>query len=127
MELVADPDALECLALRRAVQFLHDHADQRIGVKDIAGAGYLSPRAIQYVFRQQLGATPIGYLQRVRLERVHEELTTCDPFEVTVVAAATHWHAYHPGRFAASYRQAFGENPGDTLRRRRLARQPQHV
>ncbi|OOK72761.1 bacterial regulatory helix-turn-helix s, AraC family protein [Mycobacterium kansasii] len=37
-----------------------------IGVKDVAAVVHLTPRAVQYLFRQQLDTTPTEYLRRIR-------------------------------------------------------------
>jgi transcriptional regulator GlxA family with amidase domain len=115
-----DPDAIESEPLRSALRFIHAHADDNIGAKDIAGAACLTVRAIQYIFRKELDTTPTAYLRRFRLERVRNELLTGDPQQLTVKAVASQFCSYHPARFPARYRRAFGEAPSDTLTRRRI-------
>ncbi|PRC60869.1 AraC family transcriptional regulator, partial [Mycobacterium sp. ITM-2017-0098] len=44
-----------------------------------AGSADVTPRAIQYAFREHLNTTPLEYLRRVRLERAHQELKSADP------------------------------------------------
>jgi AraC family transcriptional regulator, ethanolamine operon transcriptional activator len=36
---------------------------------------------------------------------------------VQVQRIASHWGFWHAGQFAHDYKQLFGENPSDTLRR----------
>lgn len=105
--------------LRRAIEFIEDNAGRDIGVVEIAGAVYVTPRRVQAVFKKHLGMTPTGYLRRVRLQRAYDELLDGDRSTVTVTSTAARWRFAHTGRFAVSYRQCFGESPHETLRRNR--------
>jgi AraC-like DNA-binding protein len=103
--------------LRAAVEYLHEHVAEPISVSDVASAAGLSVRATQETFQRHLGRTPMGYLQRVRLERVREELLRADPSVTSVQSVARRWGFSHLGRFSAAYRTAFGEYPRVTLAR----------
>ncbi|MGW0163499.1 helix-turn-helix transcriptional regulator [Mycobacterium sp. NPDC003323] len=109
-------DAEKPALLRRAMAFIDDNAQRDIALADIADAVYLTPRAVQYMFRRHLDCTPTDYLRRVRLHRAHQELAAAAPHETTVGAVAKRWGFAHSGRFAVSYRQAFGQSPLSTLR-----------
>ncbi|MEV0976202.1 helix-turn-helix transcriptional regulator [Streptomyces sp. NPDC049915] len=101
--------------LRRAVAHIEDHAHRPLTVADIAAAAHVTVRALQYAFRRHLDTTPLGYLRRVRLAHVHQELRAADPAETTVGDIAARWGFAHPGRFAALYREAYGTSPSSTL------------
>ena len=58
------------------------------------------------------------YLRQIRLRRASEALKTADRDATTVRAVAVSLGILHMGRFAAAYREAFGEAPSDTLNRR---------
>ncbi|ULE32884.1 helix-turn-helix transcriptional regulator [Mycobacterium sp. IDR2000157661] len=103
-------------ALRRAIDFIHDNAHHDITLGDIAASVNLTPRSVQYAFRRHLGATPLEYLRRVRLERAHRELQTADPRVDTVMAIAGRWGFTHAGRFSSVYKRTFGTPPSETLR-----------
>jgi hypothetical protein len=51
---------------------------------------------MQEGFRLHLGATPMGYLQSVRLHRAHGALLEADPRSATVAAVAYRWGAQDP-------------------------------
>jgi len=107
----AGPDTL-----RRAVAYVEDHAHLDIGISEIAAAARATPRAVQYLFRQHLETTPTGYLRRVRLDRAHADLVAAAPSSgATVTEIAMRWGFPHPGRFAASYKAAYGRPPRATL------------
>ncbi|WP_232070649.1 helix-turn-helix transcriptional regulator [Mycobacterium lacus] len=103
-------------AFTGAVSFIQQHAGHGIGINDIAAAVRLTPRAVQYLFRQQLNTTPTEYLRRVRLHRAHRDLTSGDRSTTTVTEIAQRWGFAHAGRFAMLYRQTYGESPHDTLK-----------
>ncbi|MCV7421275.1 helix-turn-helix transcriptional regulator [Mycobacterium yunnanensis] len=109
---VSDQPAL----LRRAMAFIEEHAAHDVGIGDVASAVYVTPRALQYMFRRHLDSTPMAYLRRVRLEHVHRELVDGDRSTITVTAAAARWGFAHTGRFAVLYRETYGQSPHVTLR-----------
>lgn len=102
--------------IREAAEYLHAHADEPIGTVEIAAAAHLSVRALQEGFQRVFGTTPNAYLREVRLERVHDALRRGDA-GASVGEVARSWGFVHLGRFAAAYRERFGEHPRDTLRR----------
>jgi AraC-like DNA-binding protein len=100
-----------------AVSFIQRHAGDGIGINDVAAAVRLTPRAVQYLFRQQLDTTPTEYLRRVRLHRAHQDLIAGDRSTTTVSQIAQRWGFAHTGRFAVLYRETYGQSPHSTLRR----------
>jgi AraC-like DNA-binding protein len=103
--------------VRRAVAFIEAHADTDISPADIAAAAHVTVRALQHAFRRHLDTTPTAYLRRVRLAGARGDLLAADPTGgATVTAIATRWGFLHQGRFGATYRLAYGETPGQTLR-----------
>lgn len=91
------------------------HADEAMSVARLAEIAGCSVRTLQSLFRYYRQTTPLAALRRVRLERVRAELA--DPYQKASVATiARKWHFGNPARFAAEYREMFGENPSDTLR-----------
>jgi AraC-like DNA-binding protein len=102
--------------LRRAIAYIDEHAAEDIGVAEVASAVYVTPRALQYMFRRHLDSTPMTHLRQVRLEHVRGELMSCDRWNTTVAAVAARWGFAHTGRFAVLYRQTYGQSPHVTLR-----------
>ncbi|QIG42111.1 AraC family transcriptional regulator [Nocardioides anomalus] len=101
-------------AVVRAVAYIETSAHTDITVADIAEAAHVTPRALQYGFRRQLGTTPMSYLRKVRLHHARAELLAADP-ATTVAGVAGRWGFFNLGRFASYYRAEFGENPAHTL------------
>jgi len=76
-----------------------------------------APGLVQHAFRRHLDTTPMAYLRAVRLAGARRDLLAADPGDgTTVTAAATRWGFAHQGRFGATYRRAYSESPGRTLR-----------
>lgn len=111
-----DPDPAPG-AVARAVAFIDAHRGQDITVAQIAAAARMSPRGLQAAFRRELDTTPVAYLRATRLEAAHRDLLAADPTSgATVAAIADRWRLHHRGRFAAAYRDRYGQDPATTLR-----------
>jgi AraC-like DNA-binding protein len=109
-------DGAQPVLLRRAIAYIEDNAQGDISVVDIAADVYVTPRALQYMFRRYLDCTPMEYLRRVRLHQAHLELVDAAHGSTTVVQVAARWGFAHSGRFAVYYREAYGQSPHQTLR-----------
>lgn len=80
---------------------------------DMAEVAGVSGRRVQQGFREQVGMSPTIYLRIARLERVHDDLVAGAG---SVTDIALRWGFTHLSRFAAAYRDRFGEAPSETLR-----------
>lgn len=104
-------------ALRRAMTFMDDNADQPVTISDVAAAAHMSVRALQVAFKTGVGRSPTRYLRDVRLNAAHADLLRHAASERTVEQVARRWGFAHTARFAALYRSTYGEYPSQTLRR----------
>lgn len=103
--------------LQRAIDYIHEHADETITVGDLARAACVSTRALEDAFRKHRDTTPQVYLREVRLDRVRKALLHAAGSQTSVTEIAYRNGFLHPGRFSAYYRERFGETPSQTLRR----------
>ena len=101
--------------LRRAISYIDQRAHTDITVSDVAAHVYVTPRALQYMFRRHVDCTPTEYLRQVRLNRAHTELLAATRSNATVAAIARRWGFTHVGRFAVYYRNSYGQSPHTTL------------
>lgn len=115
--LTADAGSATPRAIRRADQLITDRCREPLTVEDLADAAGLSVRSLQEGFRRHLGTTPTARLREARLAGVRADLTTADATRETVARLATDWGFHQLGRFAAIYKERFGETPSETLRR----------
>ena len=101
--------------VRRAARIIESHASEELSPGDLARECGVTPRTLQYAFRQHLGCTPQDYLRRVRLDLARRSLR--DGTSQSVGDAAAAHGFFNPGRFATYYREVYDENPGQTLHR----------
>lgn len=99
-----------------ATEIMRDCAGARLTITDIARQVGVSERSLQLAFRRHLGVSPHARLRDLRLAQVRRELLATSAEDKSVSRIAADWGFAHLGRFAASYRQKFGENPSQTAR-----------
>lgn len=109
------PPVMDDARVLRAVRFLHSHPRWRFDLPTLARVAAASERNLYYLMKAQTGMTPYRFYQRCRLLRLREALLCCHCEQPSIA-----WHAMdegfsHLGRFAALYREHFGELPRDTL------------
>ncbi len=101
-----------------AAEYIEANADRTVTLEHLSRAAGVSGRALQKSFQNRYGLSPMEFLRRVRLARVHAELERADPAsDITVTGIALRWGFSHLGRFSSAYRRQFGERPSATLRR----------
>jgi AraC-like DNA-binding protein len=103
-------------AVREAIELMHDRPEQPWTTASLARSVSVSTRSLQDGFARSFGVPPTRYLRDVRLDRVHHELRSADPQRATVSQVAGRWGFVYLSRFAAAYREKFGERPSQTLR-----------
>ena len=77
----------------------------------------VSPRVLEYVFKEELGMTPKRYLELLRLSAFRRELSRSRFGNKAISEIAEHYGIRHLGRFSAAYQRQFGELPSETLKR----------
>ncbi len=108
--------------VRRANEYIEQHAHEPITVAQVASWAGVSMRALQQGFKRSLGATPHQIIQRTRLERAHDDLVDASTDdEATVASIGAKWGFPHAGRFAALYHARYNTYPSTTLRSARIA------
>jgi transcriptional regulator GlxA family with amidase domain len=98
--------------VRRAVAFIQANLLEHVTAVDIAVAAGSSPRALQLAFRRALDLTPMGYVRDARLTGAHAQLLVDSHTPVGQIALK--WGFSNQGRFAAAYRERYGETPTQT-------------
>ena len=106
------------LSLARVVDLIEGDPGAPHTVADMARTARMSVRSLQAAFAEHLGLAPMEYLRRVRLARAHQELLDAAPGDGQSVADIAFRNGFsHLPRFAAAYREHYGESPSQTLRR----------
>lgn len=104
--------------LDELLALIDDGSRPLLTIADLARHAGLGVRRVEQVFRDHLGVSPTAYMARRRLEWAHRDLSDPAPGE-SVTAVMYRCGFGNPARFAAMYRERFGLNPGEVLRRSR--------
>ena len=95
--------------------YIEAHAREDLILNDLAVQAQVTPRALQYAFRQHLNTSPMRYLRQQKLKQVNATLKANSKAEpVTVTQAAIASGFTNLGIFARYYQQEFGELPSRT-------------
>lgn len=105
--------------VKRVLDAMQAEPWQQFTAKDLSVIAGVGVRVLQASFRQHVGMSPMTYLRRLRLDRVHAELSRAEPGETSVSEVAYRWGFTHLGRFAGAYRARYGVPPSKTLNDRR--------
>ncbi|MEU3446820.1 AraC family transcriptional regulator [Streptomyces thermolilacinus] len=115
-ELAEPARTLRPAPVKRVMDAVRERPEHPFTATELAGLARVSTRRLQESFRAHVGTTPMGYVRDVRLARVRDELRDAEPGGgLTVSEVAWRWGFTHLGRFAARYRERFGETPSQTL------------
>lgn len=101
--------------LSRLCRHIESVATESVSLADLAKYTNLTPRALQYAFKQHLNTTPMRWVRVQRLKQVHQSLKAKPGKELTVTQAAMAGGFTNLGIFARYYREEFGEKPSETL------------
>lgn len=106
--------------ISRARAYILENLTEPITVAQIAAAAGCSIRSLQLSFQQSFGCTPIGFVQRQRLNHAHM-LAQSQPKDTLVSGIAYEAGFFHLGRFSIAYRKEFGCSPRETLAQNRFS------
>ena len=105
--------------LKRARDYIHAHAHDKITLEALATYAGCSYRSLQNIFNRVLDVSPMEYLKAVRLEGVRDDLLNADNTQKTVAEIANQWGFVHMGRLAQLYKKQFGVLPSETLNQKK--------
>jgi transcriptional regulator GlxA family with amidase domain len=101
----------------RAEAYMRAHPASPLPVSTLSRLLGISERGLRNAFHDVRGMSPKQCMVLARLEKVRRALNDAGGRPLTVTAVATEHGFYELGRFAAAYKQLFGEPPSETLRR----------
>lgn len=87
-----------------------------LNIKDVAAYAAVSPRTLEYAFRDCLGISPLEYIKAIRLAAARRLLLGANPEETRVSDIAQACGFTHQGFFARDYGLMFLELPSQTLK-----------
>jgi transcriptional regulator GlxA family with amidase domain len=101
---------------RRAYRFMMQNLDNaELSVHQIADEIGITERALQSMFKAQLGMTPAEVMRRCRIERIRQDLLRDTVTGATVIEVAARWGIRNRSTLVALYRRYFHETPAQTL------------
>jgi transcriptional regulator GlxA family with amidase domain len=92
--------------------------EQRFSLEELSTALDMSPRQVQYSFRDELGRTPMEEAKRLRLHRLRDLLRNPREDQRSVAELMVACGLVASGVTSADYRRFWGENPSSTRRLR---------
>ena len=107
------PDREAHQTVLKAMAYVHTHYAESISRSDVAKHVGLSERHLDRCFRQEVGVTPIAYLNRYRVKQAKDLLAAGDK-SITEVAMEVGFSS--SGYFARVFRQEVGVSPRAYLR-----------
>lgn len=114
--------------VERAEAFVRADVAAPVPVSTLCHLLGLSERALRNAFYSVRGMSPKRWMLAERLQGVRSALSQACAGPVTVTDVATDFGFNELGRFAATYKEAFGEAPSETVARiRREAVREQNV
>jgi transcriptional regulator GlxA family with amidase domain len=105
--------------IRELQQWIVEHPDGDLGVDRLAARVAMSPRHFARVFREEVGATPAAYVERVRVEVARRLLETTD-FGIDEIAGAAGFGT--PETTRRAFARRVGTSPSEYRDRFRPAR-----
>jgi len=107
-------EATSLRQLQRAEEFMRSRLETAVSLEEVADAAGVSRRTLALLFRRYRELSPMEVLRNMRLDAAHEQLARHDGASVTQIAFNCGFS--HLSRFAACYRERFGQLPRDTSR-----------
>ena len=102
--------------VERVESYLRAHFDSPMRISTLSRMAGVSERGLRDAFYSVHGMSPKQWMLAERLKQVRSILSGSEFARVSVTGAATRYGFYELGRFAATYKDAFGEVPSETLR-----------
>lgn len=100
---------------KKIESYIEVHKSRPMKVSELSQAAAVSERTLCRLFDTRFGISPKAYLNRLRLNAVHQDLKHSSLSKVKIHEIANTWGFWHMGQFAADYKKLFGELPLETL------------
>ena len=112
------------LGIDRAIRFIESHFEQPLRIGDLAARAGTCARSLQRHFQRTFGASPVGYVNRLRVEKASELLLKTD-MNITEVAGVV--GIEDSNYFSRLFHQIAGTSPSGYRRYWRQNPRPVHT
>lgn len=102
-------------ALNRTEDYICANLKTAITRDNLADKAGVSIRSLSRAFDKKYGLGPMAFVRQRRLDACYALLRDSEPEATTVTEVATSYGFGHTGKFAISYKKAFGESPSKSL------------
>lgn len=117
--LVNDTKVCAPIYVRKAQEYIECNISNKITIAELSNLTGVTSRTLQSGFKRYLGQLPTDYIQRVRMEKIHNELLKAELNE-SVTDILIRNSVYDPGRFSGKYKMKYGCLPSYTLKYKTL-------
>ena len=100
----------------RAEALLRARVGEAVSIAQLCRVAGVSERSLRNAFYDVRGMSPKRWAVRTRLAAVRRALSDANGTRGAVTTIATDYGFFELGRFASTYKAAFGETPSATLR-----------
>jgi AraC family ethanolamine operon transcriptional activator len=107
--------------LRKAYEVIDGKLTEGLTMSELCQLIGASRRTLESIFVEALDMSPYQYVRALRLNAVRKALLSEENANRAIGDVASHWGIWHLSRFAADYRNMFGELPSQTRCRLRSA------
>jgi AraC-like DNA-binding protein len=105
-----------------AKAYIEANLNSPLGMETLARVTDVSPRTLEYAFREVFDTTPLRYIKVRRLHAARRQMNGANEEAVNVTQVAMQYGFRHLSYFSRDYRAMFGEYPSETLAKKRRSR-----
>lgn len=98
-----------------ARDYIESHLAEPLGLETLARVTGVSPRTLEYAFREVFDVTPLRYIKTRRLDAARRRFLAAENPQLTVTDVALDYGFHHFSYFSRDYHAQFGEYPSQTL------------
>jgi transcriptional regulator GlxA family with amidase domain len=113
--------------VERIEAYARSHMSTSVPISELCRIAGLSERGLRNAFYGVRGMSPKRCMLAERLEGVRRALADVPARPGTVTGVAMRYGFYELGRFAGTYKDAFGESPSETLQGASRKSDAEHV
>lgn len=103
-------------AFKQALEIIFAHLDSPPSITEMAQQLKMTPRNLQYLFKNHLGMTPKQFIKALRLNAARKKLWHAQFKRGKIADIANSLGYWHMGSFAQDFKSLFQLNPTDILR-----------
>lgn len=105
--------------VHRVKDYLEENIYLLPSLSDLTSFAKVSARTLQLAFKRHLNSSPMEYVQKIRIQRAHEQIINARFTGEKITDIAMQWGFYNPGRFSQLYKKHYGCTPRETLLRQK--------